>query len=77
MNINKLPDEHPKLTSYKALLGYLRLLGSEVITETELQELYDNINVTISTGDYTIHVPFDAVIYNSLVSLVETLIEEF
>jgi hypothetical protein len=72
-----LPDEHPKLTQYKSLLSYLRLLGSETITETELLDLYNNLTTTITIGEYTIHCPFDAVLYNSLVSLVETLIKEF
>ena len=72
-----LPDEHPKLTQYKSFLSYLRLLGSETITQSELDHLYTDLQTTITIGEFTIHPAFDASLYNSLVSLVETLIREF
>ena len=74
---NLIPDEHPKLTSYKALQSYLYLIGSETITEAELQHLYDNSFVNIEINGYSVSIPFDAVIYNSLLNLIETQIKEF
>lgn len=71
------PNEHPQLTSYRALHSYLLLLGSEVITEEELRHHYDNTLVHISIDGYSVSIPFDATIYNSLLSLIETQIKEF
>lgn len=62
--------------SWKDFLEYLRQIGSETTTEEELKELY-NENVTIEFNYHTITVPFDAVIYNKLVDLVETIIKEY
>jgi hypothetical protein len=74
-NINPT-NEHPKLTSYRALREYLLLIGSESTTETELQDLYNSF-VNIEFNGYSVSIPFDATIYNSLLTLIETQIKEF
>ena len=73
----KIPDEHPKLTSYKALHSYLLLIGSETTTEEELLHLYNSTFVHIDINGYSVSIPFDATIYNSLLNLIETQIKEF
>lgn len=75
-NLNST-NEHPKLTSYRALREYLLLIGSESTTETELQDLYDHSLVNIELNGYSVSIPFDAIIYNSLLTLIETQIKEF
>ena len=62
--------------SYEQFRDYLYLIGSEVITEEELERLY-NTFVTITCDGHTVSIPFDAVIYNKLVDLIETMIKEY
>jgi hypothetical protein len=66
----------PTLESLKDFLDYLYLIGSESITESQLEELY-NEEVYIEFNNHVITARFDAPLYNSLVSLVETLIKEY
>ena len=61
---------------YKDFRDYLYQIGSETTTEEELDELY-NKNVTIAFNNHTVKIPFDAVIYNKLVDLIETMIKEY
>ena len=57
-------------------MDYLYQIGSETTTEKELEELYKE-KVTIDFNHHKIDIPFDAVIYNKLVDLIETMIEEY
>ena len=69
--------EHPRLASYRALYSYLLLLGSETTTEEELLAHYNSSFVHIDLDGYSVSIPFDATIYNSLLTLLETQIKEF
>jgi hypothetical protein len=71
-----MPNSLTTLEDYQDFLDYLYLIGSESTTEEELNRLY-NEKVHIEFDGHTLHIPFDAVIYNSLVSLVETIIKEY
>lgn len=71
-----MPNSPDILEGYKSFLDYLYLIGSESTTEEELTRLY-NEHVNIEFDGHTLHIPFDSVIYNSLVSLVETIVKEY
>lgn len=74
-NNNKTLEEYI-LQSYKDFRDRLYLIGSESITEEQLDLLY-NTFVHISCAGKTVSIPFDATIYNILVYLIETMIKEF
>jgi hypothetical protein len=76
-------SEHPDKTiptnipqSYKDFLDYLYIIGSESTSEEELDRLY-NEEVYIEFDHHTITLPFDAVLYNALLSLMETVVKEY
>jgi capsular polysaccharide biosynthesis protein len=71
-----MANNHQNHQSYQDFKTYLDIIGSETITEEELDELYEE-NVTIEFNHHSITVPFDAVIYNKLVDLIDTLIKEY
>jgi hypothetical protein len=62
--------------SLKTFLDYMYMLGSESITDEQLEALYDT-HITISHQDHTINIPFDATAYNCLTNFIETLIKEY
>ncbi len=64
------------LESYKSFLDYLHSLCSETVTEDELQALYDQ-PITVSYDTHSVQLPFNAITYNFLVDLIETIIKEY
>ena len=64
------------IDSLKEFLDYVYMLGSESITEEQLDALYDT-HITISHQGHTLNIPFDAVAYNCLTDFIETLIKEY
>ena len=71
-----LPISNHLLRAYETFRDHLYLLGSESITEEQLDQLY-NTFVHITCAGKTVSIPFDATIYNILVYLIETMIKEF
>lgn len=69
---NRLNRQTAELTDF---LEYLNIIGSETITEEELEELY-NENVEIEFNHHKVSIPFDAVIYNELLNLITNIIKE-
>ena len=71
------PDEikQPILESHKNFLDYLYIIGSESTSEEELDRLY-NEEVYIEFDHHIITLPFDAVLYNALLSLMENIVKE-
>ena len=65
-------NENNELTDF---LTYLYAVGSESTTEEELQNFYKE-NIDIEFNHHKISIPFDAVSYNALVKLIETVKEE-
>jgi hypothetical protein len=76
MVIRDYTNIEKRFKSYKDFQDHLYTIGSETTTEEELDRLYGT-NVTITFDNRTIDIPFDAVIYNELVDLMETIIKEF
>lgn len=74
-NTNKTLEEYI-LQSYEDFRDRLYLIGSESISEEQLSLLYNSF-VHITCAGKTVSIPFDATIYNILVSLIETMIKEF
>lgn len=69
----------PEEFRYKCLeifRDHLNLIGSESITEEDLADLYKS-EVVIVFNRHVLSLPFDAVTYNGLLSLVENAIKEF
>lgn len=84
-NLNELNEDtqecisvvtNTKLLIYKDFQEYLQMLESESITEKQLESLYETC-VTITLADRTIEIPFDAVIYNEVLNLIDKVIKEF
>lgn len=76
--INLISDlkRDDELQSYKDFLDYLYMLGSESMSEQDLEELYST-KVTIKHRDKSLNIPFDAALYNKLTDLIETMIKEY
>ena len=70
------PTKTTKLQEYEEFRDYLYVLGSEVMSDEELRNLYQH-DVVITYQDRRVTIPFDAVVYNSLVQLIETQIKEY
>ena len=74
--ISELKKNDEELQAYKDFRDYLYMLGSESMSEQDLNELYGT-KVTIKHRDKSLNIPFDAVLYNQLTTLIETLIKEY
>lgn len=78
--INLIDDlkkkDNRELQSYMNFRDYLYMLGSESMSEQDLNELYGT-KVTIKHRDKSLNIPFDATLYNKLTDLIETLIKEY
>ena len=69
------PEDY-QLKCLKVFRDHLLLIGSESITDEDLAELYEK-DVVLVFNKHTIVLPFNAVIYNDLLTLVENAIKEF
>jgi hypothetical protein len=65
-----------KLKEYKNFLEYLKSICGPETTIEELTALYDK-DVEITFNNHTIQIPFDVVIWNGLINLVNTIIKEY
>ena len=69
------PNNDTTLEEYEDFLDYI----TRVSTTTDLQkldELYDKC-VTIEFNGHKVNIPFDAVICNELINLINTMIQEY
>jgi hypothetical protein len=74
--ISELKKNDEELQAYKDFRDYLYMLGSESMSEQDLNELYGT-KVTIKHRDKSLDIPFDATLYNKLTDLIETIIKEY